>query len=32
VAESHDLAAEHPDLVKRLRDQMAGFERSLKPR
>ena len=32
VAESRDLAAEHPDLVKRLRDQMAGFERSLKPK
>jgi hypothetical protein len=32
VTESRDVAAEHPVLVKRLRDQMAGFERSLKPR
>jgi len=30
AAETHDIASQHPDLVRKLRVQMADFERSLK--
>jgi hypothetical protein len=30
LAEEYDLAGQHPELVKRLREEMTGFERGPK--